>query len=107
MGMKQVLLKFFQEILQKTITWTKKSSKRHQKWEKAYVEAGLPSQKLKMPMKTFIVSKVVLFQETFEYVDAIINICYHQQSLQLQVHVPSGLTWAIACAITKTLNSMV
>jgi len=43
MAMKEVLLKDVQATLQKTITWTKKSSKGHQEWEKDYVEVGLPS----------------------------------------------------------------
>jgi len=53
--------------------WTKKSNKRHQEWEKAYVEAGIPSKILKVPMKMCVASIVVLFQETFKYVDAIIK----------------------------------
>ncbi len=54
--------------------WTKKSNKGHQEWEKAYVEAyGIPSKKLKVPMKTCVASKVFLFQETFEYADVIIK----------------------------------
>ncbi len=62
--------------------WTKKSNKGHQEWKKGYVEGGIPSKKLKVPMKTCVASKVVLFQETFKYSDAIIkHIYYHPQSL--------------------------
>jgi len=53
--------------------WTKKSNKGHQEWEKAYGEAGIPWKKLKVSIKTCVASKVVLFQETFEYADAIIK----------------------------------
>jgi hypothetical protein len=35
----------------------------------------LPKEKLKIPMKTRFAPKVVLFQKTFAYVNAI-NICY-------------------------------
>ncbi len=34
--------------------WTKISNKGHQEWEKAYVEAGIPSKKLKVPVKTCV-----------------------------------------------------
>jgi hypothetical protein len=59
--------------------------------------------KLKTLVKTHFTSKVIIFQETLEYVNAI-NIYYMQQNSSLQAKVPNGLTWAIAQAITKTLN---
>ncbi len=59
--------------------------------------------KLKTLVKTHFISKVIIFQETLEYVNAI-NIYYMQQNSSLQAKVPNGLTWVIAQVITKTLN---
>ncbi len=47
----QVNAKDAQATLQKSITWTKKSNKGRQEWEKAYIE-WLLLQKLKTPIKT-------------------------------------------------------
>ncbi|KAG0573230.1 hypothetical protein KC19_VG160100 [Ceratodon purpureus] len=105
-GMKKVSLKTAQKSLQSCITWTKKSGVGRSEWNKACIEAGVPSRKLKTPVKTRFASKVVLFQEMLEYADAI-NICYRGQSLKLQERVPSGLTWAVARTVTGTLNAIV
>ena len=105
-GMKEVSLKDAQKSLQSCITWTKKSGKGCQEWDRACIDAGLPTRKLKTPVKTRFASKVVLFQETQEYADAI-SICYRRQSLKLQARVPSGMTWAIARTVTQTLNPVV
>ena len=105
-GMKEVSLKDAQKSLQSCITWTKKSGKGRQEWDKACIDAGLPTRKLKTPVKTRFASKVVLFQETQEYADAI-SICYRRQSLKLQARVPSGMTWATARTVTQTLNPVV
>ena len=74
-GMKEVLIKNAQDALQRTITWTKKSGKGNTEWIKGCEEVGLPSRRLKIPMKMRFPSKVVLFQETTEYASAI-NLCY-------------------------------
>jgi hypothetical protein len=105
-SMKHVSMKNAQSTLQKTITWTQKSGKGRQEWEKACIEVGLPSRRLRIPVKTRFASKVVLFQETLEYSLAII-ICYQRQSLQLQACIPSGLTWAIARVVCDILNPVV
>ena len=60
--MKEVSLIDAQTILQKTITWTKKSTKGRQEWDTACVKASLPTRRLKTPMKTRFASKVVLFK---------------------------------------------
>lgn len=67
MKMKEVSLKDAQAALQKTITWTKKSTKGKHEWDAACIEAGLPIRRLKTPVKTRFASKVVLFQETLRY----------------------------------------
>ena len=69
------ILKNARSTLQKTIIWTKNSGKGRQEWEKACIEAGLPSRSLKTPVKTPFASKVTPFQETLDYASAI-NICY-------------------------------
>lgn len=69
-------------MLQKTITLTKKSEKRWQEWDKAYVEMGLPCCKLKILMKMCFASCVFLFLKTLEYIFTI-NIRYRHQSFQL------------------------
>ena len=99
-------MKDAQKSLQSCITWTKKSGKGRQEWDRACIDAGLPTRKLKTPVKTRFASKVVLFQETQEYADAI-SICYRRQSLKLQARVPSGMTWATARTVTQTLNPVV
>jgi hypothetical protein len=62
--MKEVSLKDAQTALQKTITWTKKSTKGRHEWDAACVEASLPTRRLKTLVKTRFASKVVFFQET-------------------------------------------
>ena len=99
-------MKDAQKSLQSCITWTKKSGKGRQEWDRACIDAGLPTRKLKTPVKTRFASKVVLFQETQEYADAI-SICYRRQSLKLQARAPSGMTWATARTVTQTLNPVV
>ena len=44
-GMKEVSLKDAQKSLQSCITWTKKSGKGRQEWDRACIDAGLPSYK--------------------------------------------------------------
>ena len=106
-GMKEVSLKDAQKSLQSCITWTK-SLERDVKsgTEPASTRGYLATRKLKTPVKTRFASKVVLFQETQEYADAI-SICYRRQSLKLQARVPSGMTWATARTVTQTLNPVV
>ena len=61
MKMNEVNLKDAQAVLQKTITWTKKSTKRKHEWNVVCIEAGLPIRRLKTPVKTMFASKVVFF----------------------------------------------
>jgi hypothetical protein len=42
------------------------------------MDSGLQLQKLKTPIKTRLVSKVIMFQETLEF-KAIILLCYGKQ----------------------------
>ncbi len=65
-------MKVAQGRLQKTVTWTKKSKKC--KNGKGH---GLWLRKLKTPMKTRFVSKVIMFEEILEFKNAII-LCYGQ-----------------------------
>ena len=104
--MTELSLRSAQTALQSCITWTKKSGKGGAEWRKACIKAGLPARKLRTPVKTRFASKVILFQETLEYADAI-NICYAAQSLKLQARVPTGVTWAVARTVTETLNPVV
>jgi hypothetical protein len=70
-------------ILQKNITWIKKSGKGRQEWHKTCLHRGVPSRKLKTPIKIKFASTIVLFQKTLEY-KHIIALCYgQQQSLAL------------------------
>jgi hypothetical protein len=62
------------------------------KWQKTCVDVGFFHQTLKTPMKTKFVNKVIFFQETFEYYDAI-NLFYQKQETQeLQGHVLNANT---------------
>jgi hypothetical protein len=55
--------------------WTKNSDKGCNEWKRACIDVGLSHQKLKTLVKTKFDSKVIPFQETLEYQDAI-NLCY-------------------------------
>jgi hypothetical protein len=66
-GFREVSLKAIQSTLQKTITWIKKFGKGRSEWQRACLDARVSHQKLKTPMKTRFISKVILFQETLEY----------------------------------------
>ncbi len=104
--MKEVSLKDAQVAFQKTITWIKKSGKGIIEWQKTFYEVDMQHKKLKTLVKAYFVSKVIMFQETLEYVNAI-NICYMQQNSSFQTRVPSGLTWAIARMIMEIVNPIV
>jgi hypothetical protein len=67
------------------------------------IKVGLLARKLRTPVKTRFASKVILFQKTLEYVDAI-NICYAAQSLKLQARVPTWVTWVVTRIVTETLK---
>jgi hypothetical protein len=105
-GVKEVSLENAKKSLQFCITWTKKLGKGRDEWEKTCIDVGLPTRMLKMPVKTRFAFKVVLFQETQEYADAI-NICYRRQSQKLQAHVPSVMAWATTRIVTQTLHLVV
>ncbi len=76
-GLNHVNVKVAQGSLQKKFTWTKKSRKGQQEWEKACVEMGLRPQKLKTLMKTKFASKVLMFEKCLEFKKAII-LCLGQ-----------------------------
>ncbi len=106
-GLFSISIKEAQFILQKTITWTKKSDKGCQKWQKACEQVGVPPQKLKTLMKFHFALRVVLFQETFELKHVIVLYYGSQQSLTLQGRVLNPQVWAIAQVVTNTLGLMV
>jgi DNA-binding PucR family transcriptional regulator len=102
-----ISIKEARSILQKTITWTKKSSKGRQEWHKTRLDVGVPPQKLKTHVKTRFASKIILFQETLEF-KHVIALCYgRQQSFALQAYVPSPQVWAIAQVVVDTLKLVV
>lgn len=74
-GTWEVSLKNAHVASQQRISWIKKYNKSRQKWDKACIEVELPIWKLKTSMKTQVANKVVLFQKTLEYANAI-NLCY-------------------------------
>jgi hypothetical protein len=53
-------------------------------------------------MKIRFAFRVILFQETLEYMNAL-NMCYGRQTTHLQAHVLDGQTWAIARIMIKML----
>ncbi len=94
-SLKQVSVKAAQGNLQKTITWTKKSGKGRQEWERACVEKGLQPQKLKTLMKIRFANKVIMFEEVLEFKEAIL-LCYGQQkTITLQQRVPKAKVWQL------------
>jgi hypothetical protein len=103
----EVNLKATYSTLQKTITWTKKSRKGRSKWKKACFDARLSHQKLKTPMKIMFVNKMILFQETVEYWDAINFRFGRQETLELQGRIMDAHTWVICKGITKTIIHVV
>jgi len=102
-GFQEVNLKAKQSTLQKTIIWIKKFSKGGGEWKRTCLDVSLCHRKLKTPMKTRLTNKIILFQETLEYKDAI-NLCYgSQETLELLKHVLDALMWAICKTLTKTM----
>ncbi len=96
-----------QFILSKTITWTKKGVKGWWEWHTSCFYNGVPPRKLKTPIKTRFVSKVIWFQKTLEFKYTIV-LCYgQQQSLPFQNHVLSPQVWAIAQVVVNTLGLVV
>jgi hypothetical protein len=57
-----------------------KSSKGCNEWHKTSLDVGLSHQKQKTLMKIWLINKVILFQETLEYCDAI-KLCYGKQEI--------------------------
>jgi hypothetical protein len=75
-------------------------AKRLCKWKNIYILACLPFRILKMFMKTWFVSHVILFQEAVQYQDAIL-ICHGRQvAISLSSQVFTNKTWVI----TKTIG---
>ncbi len=61
------------------ITWIKKFNKRHSERHRACLDVGISHQKLKIVVNTRFARKIILFQETLEYHDAI-NLCYGRKN---------------------------
>jgi hypothetical protein len=74
-GLLQVNMKIAQTTLQKIITWIKKFDKNRQEWGKACIECGLSPRKIKILIKTRFASKIIMFEKTMEFKQAIIT-CY-------------------------------
>ncbi len=74
----EVSLKATHSTLHKTITWTKKFGKGHNKWQKPCLDVGISHQKMKILVKTKFVNKVIIFQKTLEYWDTI-NLYHGKQ----------------------------
>jgi len=74
-GMKEISSKDAQITFQKIITQIKTSRKEKIERQKACHEIGMQQKKLNTLAKICFTSKVILFQETLKYVNAI-NICY-------------------------------
>jgi hypothetical protein len=70
-------------------------------------EHRLQHWKFKTPIKTKFANKIVMFQETLEYQNAI-DLCYRRQEThELQAHVPNVQTWAICKIICETIFHVV
>ncbi len=104
-GLMQVDVKDAQAILQKTITRTKKSSKGRQEWEKVCIECGLLFRKLKTLVKTRFSFKVIMFEKTLEFKQAIITCYERQKTIVLQQKVPKAQVWAIVATIISTCGN--
>ena len=74
-----------QAALQKTIIWTKMSKIGRQEWDKACIDASLPSRTLKTPTKTRFALKVVFFQVCISL--EFMNLWSHYQSRSHSVHM--------------------
>ncbi len=106
-GFSKVNLKGVQTSLQNTIIWTKTPWKRKQEWKDSCIIVSLAIKMLKTPVKTKFASRVILFQETIAYQDAIF-ICYGwHQMLHLQSRILDCQTWSIVQTITYTLMPIV
>ncbi len=106
-GMMEVNLKWAQTTLQKTIIWTKNSTKGMHEWKDVCHLIGFPTRIFKTLVKTWFTSHVILSHETLQHQDAI-SICYGRQvASHLSSWVPTNHTWAIVKIINKTLMPVV
>jgi hypothetical protein len=60
--------------------WIKKFGKGQSEWKRTCFDACLHHWKLKTLVKTKFANKVILFQETLKYKDAI-DLCYGKQKI--------------------------
>jgi hypothetical protein len=63
--------------------------------------------KLKTPIKTKFASKVIMFEKTLEFKQAIITCYKGQKTIVLQQKVVKAQVWVVAKVITSTLNHVV
>jgi hypothetical protein len=65
--LKHASVKAAQGSVYKMLTWTKKSSKRRQEWEKVCVESSLWPCTFQTPMTMRFASKVIMFEEALKF----------------------------------------
>jgi hypothetical protein len=94
-------------VYKKTISWPKKSGKGRQEWESDYFASGMWHRKLKTHVKTIFTCKVIIFEKTIDFKNAII-FCYgRQRRIALKLIILKAQVWAIVEAVTSTLNLVI
>jgi len=100
--LRNVSVKKVQSGLQKTISWTKRFEKGGHEWERACFKSGMRHQELKTFMKTRFTYKVIMFEKTFDFKNAIIRCYGRQKSITLKQIIPKAQVCTIAKVITST-----
>jgi len=96
-------LRKVQQNLQKTITWTKKSSKGSAEWEAACIQVGMRPRKLTTPVKTRWTSQILMFRDCLKFRPAI-EVCYGKND---ERRLPEEDDWLVAAAVVEVMEEIV
>jgi hypothetical protein len=78
-GLNLVSVKYVKLVCKRQLHGKKTLSKGKQKWEKTCITSEMLHRKLKTPIKTRFVNKVITFEETLEF-KQILLLCYERQN---------------------------
>lgn len=103
-GLSKVNSKAMFDVLQKCITWTKKSGLGARTWEMSCRATNLPHRKLYTPVKTRFGSKVMMLERVLEYKAAVIHCYATNENETLHSRLPSARVWKQAAAVYDLLK---
>lgn len=91
-------------VLQKCITWTKKSGVGRDAWYASCRAMQKTERVMPTPIKTRFVSTVVIMSMMLKYRDVVERCFSNQESVELRHRVPSPTTWEKILVRVDTLN---